>query len=83
MSSLGLRKPSLTKAHRATGAQSKLEALKFILGLLTPVTADVKTGVHIEPMKIENLLDYQTILTNQARPVHFALRFEAGDVHKA
>jgi len=32
-------------------------------------------------MKIENLLDYQTILANQARPVHFAIRFEAGEVH--
>jgi len=31
-------------------------------------------------MKIENLLDYQTILANQARPVHFAIRFEADEV---
>lgn len=31
-------------------------------------------------MKIENLLDYQTILANQARPVYFAIRFEADQV---
>jgi len=31
-------------------------------------------------MKIENLLDYQTILANQARPVHFAIRFQAEEV---
>ena len=28
-------------------------------------------------MKIETHLDYQTILANQARPIHFALRFTA------
>ena len=28
-------------------------------------------------MKIETFLDYQTILANQARPVHFAIKFEA------
>jgi Ca-activated chloride channel family protein len=33
-------------------------------------------------MKIENLLDYQTILANQARPVHFAIRFDAPSVEQ-
>jgi hypothetical protein len=28
-------------------------------------------------MKTEFFLDYPTILANQARPVHFAIRFEA------
>lgn len=32
------------------------------------------------PMQTELLLDYETILTNQARPVHFALRFTADAV---
>ena len=31
-------------------------------------------------MKIETHLDYQTILANQARPIHFALRFTADEV---
>lgn len=31
-------------------------------------------------MKTELLLDYQTILANQARPIHFALRFTADPV---
>lgn len=34
-------------------------------------------------MKIETLLDYQTILSNQARPIHFALRFTADSVAAA
>ncbi len=33
-------------------------------------------------MKIENLLDHQTILANQARPVHFAIRFESPSVEQ-
>jgi Ca-activated chloride channel family protein len=31
-------------------------------------------------MKIETLLDYQTILANQAQPVHFAIRFDAAEI---
>lgn len=31
-------------------------------------------------MKITPLLDYQTILANQARPVHFAIRFDAEEI---
>ena len=33
-------------------------------------------------MKTEFHLDYPTILANQARPVHFAIRFEAGEATK-
>ena len=33
-------------------------------------------------MKTEFFLDYPTILANQARPVHFAIRFEADVVGK-
>ena len=33
-------------------------------------------------MKTEFLLDYPTILANQARPVHFAIRFEADLIGK-
>src|SRR5258705_435543 len=36
-----------------------------------------------ERMKINLQLDYQTILANQARPVHFALQFQAGNIATA
>lgn len=37
-------------------------------------------GVKVAGMKIETLLDHQTILANQARPVHFAIRFDVEEL---
>src|SRR6478609_3533294 len=37
-------------------------------------------GCDTTGMNIETLLDYQTILANQARPVHFAIRFDVKEL---